>query len=139
MALLCPIGLLFVILLVPVKRQDWLIWTVSGIAVLLVSFGSWLVTYENLTLGQSSIERTSGLRRHYIAYSDIKTIKIKVVPTRYHQSPVLLISVSANRPPTEIWLLNYELNGRREMLHLLAQQTPAALWDGKAREYLNFR
>ena len=139
LSLLCPLALLVLTLLSPPHRKDWLGFVCAWLIVLFVSFALLMATRENLCFGDEGIERVSGLRRHRILYTDIKTIKLKMRFARGGEVPVILIGSSPHRAPTEIFFTNYAPGEGRKMLQILSERTATAIWNQKARDFLDSR
>lgn len=121
------------------STNDWLGFFGVCLIVLLVSFALLIATRENLCFDLQAIERVSGLRRHRIAYTDIKTIKLKMRFARGGEMPAILIGTSPNRPPTEIFFYNYASGEGRKILKILSEQAPGAIWDQASLNFLDSR
>lgn len=91
-----------------------------------------LATREELEFNPSGIERLAGVRRGYIAYSEVQSVQLRRVEA---QPPVLWLNLSDGKQPVKIRFDFYKPGEGLRMLQVLREHAARAQWDESATSY----
>ena len=125
------IGLvLLVTLWFPPKPKDFGGFAAVWALCLSLTFALFATQREKLTFRADGIERTSGLRRHFIAYAAISCVESQTRVGRGVPFEILVLRFNARTPTIEIWPQNFASGELSKIVAVLRQQAPHVVFDG---------